>query len=295
MNRAMARCALHFLLAALFVVTSFVVLPVFGAAQPEVPKGDGSRLGTLHKAFYVLTDGDKTANSVLTLGVALELTKIFHQTFPKADEPWAIAEPSWSVDTLVKQCADDHEGTLGGVVITYYTGTGTHFYLLWQSETTTFYVNATVVSCTGKSGEGGNPTIVNVIQQTPGSGDTAWVVRRSQVSIPLLTLAAIGQLMSKSAGNSKATNLTLTALAGSLFSSAGSKDIPGYSVPLRLRYSSQHIGVDLVTSLWEMCKDVARADVKPGQRETLCRRLRFTKEDNDELMRRLGTAPAETH
>jgi|ERR1700693_315994 len=289
MNRAMVRCSFRVLCAALFAFGLCVDLTGRGDAQQVSAKGP--QLGTLHKAFYVLTDGDKTANSVLTLGVAFELTKFFHKTFQPADEPWAIAEPSWAVDSLVKQCVDDPAGTLGGVVITYYTGIGTHFYLLWQSETTTFFLSATVVSCTGPSGEGGNPTIVDVIQQTPGSGETSWVVRRSQTSIPLLTLAAVGSLLSKSSSSSKATNLTLTALAGSLFSSAGTKDVPGYSVPLRLRYGSQHVGVDLVSSLWDMCKDVARADAKPGQRETLCRRLRFTKDDNDDLMRGLA-APA---
>jgi hypothetical protein len=293
----MTRLTARFLIVGAFALLAGSNGAVSAVAQPEPGRSDSSKLATLHKAFYVFTDGDKsgTASSVVTLGVALELTKIFHRTFPKSDEPWAIAEPSWTVDNLVKSCADDKEGTLGGVVITYYTGIGTHFYLLWQSETTTFYVNATVISCTGKTGEGGNPTIVDVIQQTPGAGDTAWVVRRSQVSIPLLTLAALGSLLSKSSSASKATNLTITALAGSLFSSAGSKDIPGYSVPIRLRNSAQHIGVDLVSSMWDLCKDVARADTKPGQRETLCRYLRFTKDDNDDLIRSLQPPPTEAH
>jgi len=293
----MTRLTARFLIVGAFALLAGSTGAVSAVAQPEPGRSDSSKLATLHKAFYVFTDGDKsgTASSVVTLGVALELTKIFHRTFPKSDEPWAIAEPSWTVDNLVKACADDKEGTLGGVVITYYTGIGTHFYLLWQSETTTFYVNATVISCTGKTGEGGNPTIVDVIQQTPGAGNTAWVVRRSQVSIPLLTLAALGSLLSKSSSASKATNLTITALAGSLFSSAGSKDIPGYSIPIRLRSSAQHIGVDLVNSLWDLCKDVARADTNPGQRETLCHRLRFTKDDNDDLIRRLQTPPTEAH
>jgi hypothetical protein len=279
----------------LFAVLVSAALPRSGVAQQQEPTRDNPKLSTAHKAFYVLTDGDKagTASSVVTLGTAYELTKIFHHTFPRNDEPWAIAEPSWTVDNLVKACSDDREGTLGGVVITYYTGIGTHFYLLWQSETTTFYINATVISCTGKNGEGGNPTIVDVIQQTPGAGEAAWVVRRSQVSIPLLTLAAVGSLLSKQSSSSKATNLTLTALAGSLFSSAGGKDIPGYSVPVRLRSSAQHIGVDLVTSLWDLCKDVGRADATPGHRETLCRRLRFTKDDSAALTQE-KTSPSET-
>jgi len=272
-------------IAVLFAVLASVVPVNSSKAQPDPTRPDTSKLSVAHKAFYVLTDGDKagTASSVVTLGAAYELAKIFHRTFPKSDEPWSIAEPSWTVDNLVKTCNDDREGTLGGVVITYYTGIGTHFYLLWQSETTTFYINATVISCTGKNGEGGNPTIVDVIYQTPGAGEAAWVVRRSQVSIPLLTLAAVGSVLSKQSSTSKATNLTLTALAGSLFSSAGGKDVPGYSVPVRLRSSAQHIGVDLVTSMWDLCKDVGRSDVTPGQRETLCRRLHLTKDDNAAL------------
>jgi hypothetical protein len=225
----------------------------------------------------VLALGDQASTggsaSVLTLAVARELNERFTNSFAPATPPWAIPEPTWSYDDLAKQCADDN--ALGGLIVTYYTGYASHFFLLYQEETTTFYVFAQLVSCRSGSDSSAGPEVVGIVYELPGANHTPWVVRKSQLSIPLLTLAAIGTALSPSSGNSKTSGLTLTAIAGSLFSGAGSKDVPGYSDPLRLRAVSQHVGVDLLTGLQALCASTAdpAAAGSEADKDRLCGEL----------------------
>jgi len=213
---------------------------------------------SLNKTLYIIALGDEQSNdnsaSILTLSVAQEFGKYFGGPASPAPGRWAIPQPTWTWDDLVRQCAND-PNAVGGVILTYYSGFASHFYLLYQEQTTTFYVFAQVVSCNHYQPNLPSPEVVGIIYETPGANGTPWVVRKSQVSVPLLTLAAVGTALSSEAQNSKATNLSIAAVAGSLFASAGSKDIPGYSDPLRLRVVSQHIGVDLLTSMRALCAE----------------------------------------
>ena len=208
------------------------------------------KIHSLAREFYVLGDGDKDLNPVLTLGVAAELNKVFERT---AAQPalWTIPEPSWSLEDFAGRCSND-PNSVGAVVITYYSGNATHFYLLWQSETTSTVLYAQLITC-GQSPDGvtykAQPTLVGVVSDLPGADGTPWVVRRSQVSIPLLSLAAVGAFLSSGKSTSKTSQISLATVTGSLFTGAGSRDIPGYSDPLRLRYSAKHVGDDLYVGM----------------------------------------------
>ncbi len=247
---------------------------------------------TRKHTFYVVTESDKaTSIGPVALGVADELNKHLTNNFGVDNKPagsnplsrpsdpsiWVIPQPSWTSKDLVVACKD--RNALGGVIVTAYGGFATHFWLLWQTETTTFIVFAQLVSCAAAEHSEG-PQVVSIVSHLPGAGNTGWIVRRTQTSIPLLTLAAVGSVLSKNgASNGKASNLTLTAIAGSLFTSAGSKDIPGYSDPVRLRLAAQHIGVDVVDAMDWLCShkddDGGLSDAHPGAE--LCSFLRFPK------------------
>lgn len=236
---------------ALLLAIVFGAIGATGTAPADVST---PALGSLAKQFYVLSDGDK--NAAITLSVADEVRKSF-DPLPGSARPWVIPEPSWTSDDLVKRCADPD--TLGGVVFVYSSGYATHFYLLWQSETSTLIVNALVISCLPMAPVAGlakpSATIVAVIGETPGANGAAWMVRSSQVSIPLITVAGIATLLNKNATSSKTgtTNVTLSTIAGAVFVQASGRDIPGYSDPVRLRHAAQHIGVDFVTSMKALC------------------------------------------
>jgi hypothetical protein len=247
------------------VSTSALLLAIVLSATAATPAVDSSPvLGSLAKQFYVVSEGDKSA--AITLSVAEEVRKSF-DPMGSAVRPWVVPEPSWSTDDLVKRCADPD--TLGGVVFVYSSGYATHFYLLWQSETSTLIVNAIVIACGTPAPTAGlakpSATIVAVIGETPGANGTPWIVRASEVSIPLITVAGIGTLVTKNAASSKTgtTNLTFATIAGAIFTQASNRDIPGYSDPVRLRHAAQHIGVDFVGSMKTLCAkpaDLASAE-----------------------------------
>jgi len=231
------------------------------ASPPPLPK---TPLLPLKNEFFVVSDQDR--QTIVSLVVADELSKFFAERgreLKLKDEeiPWVIPQPSWSATQVTDECAAN-PNALGGVVLTYYSGVASHFWLLWQTQTTTFEIFAQIIACNRTAGKA-EPKVVGIIAHLAGANDTPWVVRRSQISIPLLSIAAIGTVISKqpASSNSKSSTLTLTAVAGSLFSSAGSKDVPGYSDPLRLRLSSQHIGVDVATTLRQLC---GVGDIPPG-------------------------------
>lgn len=235
-----------------------MVVGTIGATGTKPSDVSTPVLGSLAKQFYVVSEGDKSA--AITLSIAEEVRKSF-DPLPDSARPWVLAEPGWTTDDLVKRCADPD--TLGGVVFVYSNGYATHFYLLWQSETSTLIVNALVISCLPPAPAAGlakpSATIVAVIGETPGANGTPWMVRSSQVSIPLITVAGVASLLNKNASANKSgtTNVTLTTLAGAVFMQASSRDIPGYSDPVRLRHAAQHIGVDFVTSMKALCAKAA--------------------------------------
>ncbi len=264
----------------------------FSVVATGRPAGADTSLLTTRKAtFYVIAQGDKDLLSLVTVNVADELNKHFTRSFgtdgsnaapnpnsPVSGDIWAIPQPGWDQSDLMKQCADP--SAIGGLMVISYSGYATHFWLLWQTETTTFDVFAEVISCNHPPSPGAAPApqIVSIIAHLPGAGNSPWVVRRTQTSIPLLTVAAIGTGLSKNvSANSKASNLTLAAIAGTVLGGAGSKDVPGYSDPVRLRLVSQHVGVDVVDSLGWLCghtdAEGGIKDATPGRE--LCSALRF--------------------
>ena len=249
-----------------------------GSAGGSGPSGGDARssgitIASYQREFYILGDGDKNLNSVLTLGVAEELEKVFTKTQSGAPL-WTIPEPSWSIDEFGQRCAADPK-SVGAVVITYYSGFATHFYLLYQSETTSTVLFAQLLTCGQSPANAPAPTLIGIVSELPGSQGTPWVIRRSQTSIPLLSLAAIGTYLSSASSSSKTTQLTLATVSGSLFSGAGSRDIPGYSDPIRLRYTAKHIGDDLYVGMKDgICAVVPAAGTAPDDmRNQLCREL----------------------
>lgn len=188
---------------------------------------------------------------MVAIGVADEIRKAMH-TFVGAP-PWIIPEPSWDAKALSDQCHDDPKA-IGGVIITYYSGTASHFFLIYQEETLTFSLTAQVVACNFPAGEkDATPEVVGVIAELPGAHGTPWVVRRSQVSVPLVSFAGLAAIMSKGTVSAKNSDATSAAIIASLFTQASSRDIPGYSQPLKMRYGSQHIGVDLLRAMRDIC------------------------------------------
>ena len=235
-------------------------------------------LTALKPEFFVVTEavGVAAKDTPVTMGVASVLQR---QAIASSGDkaPWIIPEPLWGTDDVVTHCNADPQA-LGGVVLTLYHGFATHFFLLWQSETTTFEVSATVISCKGSGGSAA-PTIVGLIDELPGANGTPWVVRRSQVSLPLVTIA--GYTTALASKNNKSATLNSAAVLGAVLGGAGSHDIPGYSDPVRLRAAAQHIGDDLNGALSVMCR--THADVPDAApRGALCGALGY------------GTGPATT-
>lgn len=238
---------------------------------------------SLKPTFFVITEGaNSDAGSAMALGVADEIGKAMKPMLGAG--PWIVPQPEWKQADLIKQC-DADPMALGGVVVSFYTGAASHFYLLFQSETQTFTVTAQVVACNRSSNAApATPTIVGLVAELPGARGTPWVVRRSQVSIPLISVAGVtalfskGSTSSKPSSNNNAANVSTAAIFGALFSQASTKDIPGYSTPLKLRYGSQHVGVDLVRAIRDLC--TTHADLGPGAdarpRDALCTSMGFT-------------------
>jgi hypothetical protein len=244
-----------------------------GGPAHDAPPPDDRTLSELNHTFFVGIDTSDGAQTMMAIGVANEIRKAMKPLLGAG--PWIVPEPSWRGPEIVSQCNSDPQA-IGGVILTYYTGFASHFYLLYQSETTTFQMTAEVIAC-NRTGGNVAPTMVGVIAELPGAKGTPWIVRRSQVSIPLISAAAATSLFTVSRATTD-TNLTYAAIIGSLFSQASTRDIPGYSEPLRLRYGSQHIGVDLVRAMRDMCTTHAdlNAPSNAQPRDDLCTALGFT-------------------
>lgn len=251
----MARCSR---LLVCIAVLSFLPVPA-GADGPAVPV-----LTSLKPAFYVVSEATGDANTPITLGVAQSLERSSAGAL-NAKAPWFVPKPSWKLNDMIAQCANDPQA-LGGVILTYYHGYATHFFLLWQSETTTLELSASVVSCKPK------PAIVGVVNELPGASGTPWVIRRTQVSIPLVTIAGYATMIASRKGNTN--NVNAAALLGAIFGGTAQRDIPGYSDPVRLRAAAQHVGDDLNGAIAAMCK--THGDVPDEtQRTALCGALGF--------------------
>jgi hypothetical protein len=109
-----------------------------------------------------------------------------------------------------------------------------------------------IFSCV-RDGADVKPTTVGIISALHNAGDTDWVVRRSQTSIPLLSLAGLIALTVHSAVKSSSTSVTTASIGAALVAQGLNKDIPGYSEPLRLRYGAKHIGDDLAGEVRWLC------------------------------------------
>ncbi len=238
----------------------FLLVASVLATMTPARADDQLYLGSLKPEFFVVSNGDKS--TVVTMGVAQEIEKQSLDVLgPNA--PWIIPEPSWSTaDEIAARCAHD-PNALGGIVIIYYHGYATHFFLLWQSETTTLDVSASVISCNRTADNHVAPTLVGMIGPLPNAQHTPWVVKRTQISIPLLTIAGYASTITK---NNNA------AVLATILAATSSRDIPGYSDPDRLRAIAQHLGVDVVDGLQAVCattNDVP-AGVSIAPRTKLC-------------------------
>ena len=289
------------------LLAALVTIVPVGEVLGQVPAPDphpqsapsGPTYGTLTSlkpTFFIVTEPSDTQSGVaMTLGVANEFRKAMKPL--RGAVPWIVPETSWHTPELLKQCQNDPMA-VGGVVITFYTGAASHFYLVYQEETQTFELTAELVSCNRERPTAdAAPTVVGVIAELPGAHGTPWVVRRSQVSIPLITFAGLATLFShaNTAGNStqvksgpdgsittttSSTNANVTgaAILASLFSQSSNRDIPGYSTPLKLRAASQTTGVDLLRAIRDLC--TSHSDLPGGvdatPRDKLCTALGLT-------------------
>ena len=242
------------------------------APGPAAAQTQSITLGSLKPEFFVA--GEPVADAGKDTPLLIEVAHVLQRSSEmslKQGAPWILTRPGWKLDDIAARCAADDQA-LGGVLLTYYHGFATHFFLLWQSETTTFDITATVVSCNRDAAGKAAPVIVGLIDQLPGSNGTPWVVRRSQISIPLVTVAGYATTIANRKGNN---NINSAALIGAFFGGTAQRDIPGYSDPVRLRAASQHIGDDLNTALTALC--VTRNDVAhPEPRMALCSSLGYS-------------------
>jgi len=250
----------------------FASITAPGAAQ----QSKTPPLSTANRGFYVLVDpgGDRSAASVIAITMAGEFNKVFRPLpgQPDATKVWAIPEATWSPDSLATQC-DTDPNAIGGVILSYYVGDASHFWILWQTDTTTFSVFGQLVSCNRDAANIAHPEAVAIVSQLHGSNGALWVERKSQTSVPLLSFAAVVALVgrhysSKSTGTSVNTSIALASVGAAVVGQGLSKDIPGYSLPLRMRNGSAHIADDLIREMRYLCgvpqkDDRAAADHPP--------------------------------
>jgi hypothetical protein len=216
---------------------------------------------TVNHGFYVLVDpgSDRSVASVIAITMAGEFNKVFR---PLKDQPdstkvWAIPEATWAPDQLATRCEND-ANAIGGVVLSYYVGDASHFWILWQTDTTTFSLFGQFVSCNRDAAKKAHPETVAIVSQLHGSNGQLWIERRSQTSVPLLSFAAVVALLgrhysSKSTSSSVNTSIALASVGAAVVGQGLNKDIPGYSLPLRLRYGSLHVADDIIREMRYLC------------------------------------------
>ncbi len=269
-----------------------------GGGKPAGGGGSSQALLTaLGPEFYIATNGnDAPTSSVLAMGITKELSKAL-VAHPPSTTAWLIPQPQWSAQDIANQCQQDPQA-VGGIALLYYQGYATHFFLLWQSETTTVDLFAEIIACNHTASGAAAGVVVATIVDLPGANGTDWQVRRTQVSIPLITVAGVGaalakgstsstttSVQTKSSGGSTTTtssngnsgsNVSTGVLLGSIFSQASSRDIPGYSDPIRLRHAAQHVGVDVVFAMQHFCNPAQGAPAPSAQLATICKTLGFS-------------------
>ena len=243
-------------------------------------------------AFYVMMDpaGDKGSATLIALATATELNRYFSGDLPgnprgsafgaNPNQVWAIPEPSWTLEMLAQQCESD-SNTIGAVLITHYIGDATHYWLLWQTQTTSIEMWAQFVSCNRKGTVGTPPETVAVVSELHNSRGTPWVERRTDASVPLLTGLALLALFNHTAAKSEPTSyISLATIGLAVQSNSFNKDIPGYSQPVRYRFDAHHAGQDIATELRWLCgiPDTTAAEpVRPlpvsDQLNDLCEKL----------------------
>ena len=273
---------LTFIAAAVFAYTVLAApaLPAARAAdQPTPAPTSAAPVLTAHKAFYILVDpaSDRQSASIITIATAAEFNKAVKPSDAAHSTPpvlWAIPEPAWNVSDFAKQCRDD-PNAVGAVVLSYYSGDSTHFWLLWQTQTTTFELLAQIISCDQNAAgvPAAAPTTapgaetVAIISELHGANGTPWVERRSDASIPLLSGVALVALIKHNATKSEPTNvLTIATLGTALLGQSFNKDVPGYSQPVRYRFDAHHVGVDVVTEIRWLCgQPDVNSTVAPAQ------------------------------
>jgi hypothetical protein len=265
---------------ACLAIASAMLCPVAGSAQNAMDTSASAPheaagpppIVTARRTFFVLVDpaSDRQTASLVTMATAAELNKAFKVT-DDASAPnslaWAVPEPSWKASDFAQQCRDD-PNAIGAIILSYFAGDASHFWLLWQTQTTTFELAAQVMSCnqpappppapappavpstTSKV----NPEIVAVISTLHGAKGTPWVERRTDASVPLLSGVALIALLSHNASKSEPTNvLTVATLGTAVLGQSFNKDIPGYSQPVRYRLDTHHVGIDVVAELRWLC------------------------------------------
>lgn len=262
--RALALCA-----SAAFVVFVFPYACLRApAAQTDSSAASANSVTTAARTLYVLVDpsSDRPSAVLMTIAAAAELNRYFSGDLPNNPQGsafganpkriWAIPQPSWKLSDFADQCAnkDTRGQTIGAVMLSYYIGDATHFWLLWQTQTTSIEMTAQVVWCNQDPSASVPSETVAVISQLHNSDGTPWVVRRTDVSIPLISGVAVAALIYHGT-HSEASNTLSVAALGSAFLSAGfNKDIPGYSQPVRYRFSTHHAGADLAHELRWLCR-----------------------------------------
>ncbi len=254
-----------------------LVAPARVAADDSTPS-----LTSLKPTFFVVPESDASGGAVSSMAIATaeEIRKAVKPLYGNA--PWIVPEQSWRTSDLVAQCAADPMA-IGGVVVSFFTGAASHFYLLYQSETQTWTLTAELIACNrSPDGKKVAPTMVGLIGELPGAHGTPWVVRRSQVSIPLISFAGLATLLSSKSTSSSntTTDITTATIFSSLVGQATDRDIPGYSTPLKLRYGSVEVGVDLVRAMRDLCtthKDLPASD-SADARDKLCDAFGFTRD-----------------
>jgi len=244
-------------------VSSLVLAGLFAAlgagARAADTGGPAVPITSAAKALYVLVDsGDKSAATLLTVAVAAELNRHFTRREGRSPDagtnygdlgPSAIPQSNWTPEDLAKSCRDN-PNAIGGVIVAYFNGDATHFYLLYQTATTTFQLAAQVVMC--KRSPSLEAETVAVITQLHNANGTSWTVRRSDASIPLITGLLAYTLFHHNTSTSS-SNITVATLAAATFSQSLSHDVPGYSQPVRMRFGAQHVGDDLSREIRWMC------------------------------------------
>jgi hypothetical protein len=253
-----------------------VLIPIIADAQSTDAASPGHGpppILTARRTIYVLVDAasDRQNASLVALATADELNKAF-KIADAGSSPstiaWAVPEASWKSSDFAQQCRDD-PNAIGAVLLSYFAGDATHFWLLWQTQTTTFELAAQILSCNQPAPEPAppapstpsppsppaavSPEVVAVISTLHGANGTPWVERRTDASVPLLSGIALVALFDHGAKSQPTNVVTVATIGTALVGQSVNKDVPGYSPPVRYRLDAHHVGIDVVAELRFLC------------------------------------------